>query len=334
MPLFKPVVLRDLIKDDLRRNFGTSSYPPDRFYYPMLADFWLAALLFYPLAIAVFRGTWQCLDHLAAAVMPPRVATYVCLFVGAASSLAVTIANYHIDAWVQPPKPGIANRVKFFLYSRGFTIASLLSDIILWKGFWEILDDVYAATGWKASLLSSGVVLALLTSVGSLRAVMGTPLGTGFYVDADKSYLFIPTMWNMELNSPLPHRTADALVSLILTLQAIVAYHGPWKCEEDFIAKYASKSTEVDAVALDLCLIAFSVSLSVWGFVCEFGLLWLHAQPAVPEWIKLFTYQAMLLLTYFADVTLFCAVWHILDETFLPENQVSNSIISHHISDR
>jgi hypothetical protein len=110
-------------------------------------------------------------------------------------------------------------------------------------------------------------------------------------------------MISLQLDSPLSHRVVDSLLSLIVTLLAIVAYHGPWQTEEDFIARYAKHSTEVDAAALDLCLIAFSVSLSVLGFVAEFGLLWLHEQPRVPDFVKLTAYQLMLVMAYFADVT-------------------------------
>ncbi len=81
-------------------------------------------------------------------------------------------------------------------------------------------------------------------------------------------------------------------------------------------------------VGVDLCLIVASISLSVFGYVSEFFLLWLHAQSA-PDAIKLLSYQAMLFKTYFADVTLFVALWHMQDQLLLPDDEVSSNLISH-----
>ncbi len=71
---------------------------------------------------------------------------------------------------------------------------------VVWKGMWDILDDVYETYSWRASMSLMGGVLIYLMTVGSLRTVMGTPLGTGFVADIDRCYLYIPTMWQMEVS--------------------------------------------------------------------------------------------------------------------------------------
>ncbi len=79
---------------------------------------------------------------------------------------------------------------------------------VVWKGFWEILDDVYETYKWRVSMGITGGILAYLLVIGSLRTVMGTPLGTGYFVDIDDCYLYIQTMWQMEVpikNPPLFH---------------------------------------------------------------------------------------------------------------------------------
>jgi hypothetical protein len=208
MSVGSTVGLKKLIQDDLRRNFGTKSFPPAHFYYFLFVDFWLGALLFYPLSIAVFRGTWQNLDQLMEWWLPAggfhgRLSTYVCLFVGMAASFSVSMTNYYVDWYCKAPSKEAScwSRMLFFAATRGFTLYSLYADTILWKGFWEVLDDLYEFCGWRVSLAATGVVLVFLISVGSLRSVMGTPLGTGFYVDTAATYLYIPTIWQMEVNA-------------------------------------------------------------------------------------------------------------------------------------
>ena len=132
----KPVILRNLIKDDLRRNFGTNSFPPSRFYYLLLLDFWIGTLLINPLAISVVRGSWQNLDqvmeHLLPAKVFPRVATYVCYGVGCLASFSVSLINHYVDRRVRPDPSGrwlSVRQVRFFLASRLFTLCSLYSDI-------------------------------------------------------------------------------------------------------------------------------------------------------------------------------------------------------------
>ncbi len=120
----------------------------------------------------------------------------------------------------------------------------------------------------------------------------------------------------------------DCLITLVFLMLSIACYHGLWKVEEDFIVSYAKNSHEVDMVGVDLCLIVVSVNITVFGYISEFFLLWLHAQN-VPSLVKLLCYQAMLLLVYFADVTLFCALWHLQDQLLLPDNEVLSNLVSH-----
>ncbi len=109
---------------------------------------------------------------------------------------------------------------------------------------------------------------------------------------------------------------------------SVAAYHGLWKVDEDFIVSYAKSSTEVDILGVDFALIVVSISISVLGYVSEFFLLWLHAQD-VPSLAKMLSYQAMLIMTYFADVTLFCALWQVEDELILPRREVYSNLITH-----
>ncbi len=134
----KPVVLKNLIKDDLRRNFGTNTFPPEHFYYLLLADFWIGTLVINPLAISVVRGSWQNLDQLMEYLLPaekhPRVSTYACAAFGCLASFSVSLTNHYCDRSFRPDKSGrwfSLREVRFFVASRLFTLASLYGDICL-----------------------------------------------------------------------------------------------------------------------------------------------------------------------------------------------------------
>ena len=79
---------------------------------------------------------------------------------------------------------------------------------------------------------------------------------------------------------------------------------------------------------VDSFLVGLSVSLSIWGYIAEFFLLWLHEQ-AIPSAFAMIAYQAMLIVAYIADVTLFRAVWHLLDDFFVPEDPFISNLTCH-----
>ena len=98
--------------------------------------------------------------------------------------------------------------------------------VVVWKGFWEILDDVYETYKWRASIGGTGAILVYLLLIGSLQATMGTPLGTGFFVDMDQCYLYIPTMWQMEVRLNLVIKRLYILTSVPIAGQPFSSPRG------------------------------------------------------------------------------------------------------------
>ena len=121
----------------------------------------------------------------------------------------------------------------------------------------------------------------------------------------------------------------DAALTLILIYCAISAYHGLWKCQEVYLSNYTEATPEMNFLLIDSFLVALSVSMSILGYISEFFLLWLHEQ-VIPNAAASAAYQAMLILAYVADVTLFRAVWHLLDDYFLPENPLLSNLVCHY----
>lgn len=120
------------------------------------------------------------------------LSAYLCVAVGSVSSLAVSIVNQYLDRMVQPDPQRFwlsCEELRFFVVSRVFTLASLYADITLWKGYWAILDDAYVTYHRWACVVLVASVLCFLIAIGSLRVVMGAPLGTGFMVDIDTYYM-------------------------------------------------------------------------------------------------------------------------------------------------
>ena len=207
MRVGRPILLKSVIKEELRRNFGTKSYPPIHFFYYLMLDFWMGAIVFYPLIIACFRGTWQCLDQLSEFLLPVQkydyTGTYCCLGMGSIFSLTISMVNQYLDRKIKPDYHDFWlswTEVRFFLVSRIFTLFSLYTEVLLWKGFWELLDRIFVNYGWQVTLSITGFTVMFLLTIGSLRAVMGSPLGTGYFVDIDNCYLYITTMWQMEVS--------------------------------------------------------------------------------------------------------------------------------------
>jgi hypothetical protein len=80
----------------------------------------------------------------------------------------------------------------FFFASRLFVFVSVTADTLVWKGMWELLDnlDDYEVMHTVMSNVIMVIVLAIiLMCTLSFNACHCSTVGVGYYIDIDKTYL-------------------------------------------------------------------------------------------------------------------------------------------------
>lgn len=161
----------------------------DKSVVPFLVlDLLVGHLLIGPLITACWRAAWigfrLLLDfHFEEA---PGVGTAVCVFTGIlATNILCTFASPFLDAWEESTDDGrFISSLNFCLVSRFYTVTTFLSNIILWKGWWEV--SKYAGSDVDTGLFTLAIGLMTVVCLRSGRSAVGFPLV--FQTDRRKGY--------------------------------------------------------------------------------------------------------------------------------------------------
>ena len=144
----------------------------------LVLDLLVGHLVIGPLITACWRAAWigfrLLLDfHFEEA---PGLGTAVCVFTGiVATNTLCALASPFLDAWEEATNDGrCVSRLNFGLVSRFYTVTTFLSNIILWKGWWEV--SKYAGSDVDTGLFTLAIGLMTLVCLRSGRSAVGFPL--------------------------------------------------------------------------------------------------------------------------------------------------------------
>ena len=144
----------------------------------LVTDLVIGHLVIGPLITACWRAAWiglrLLLDfHFEEA---PGVGAAICVFAGVvATNTLCALASPLLDAWEEATgDERLISRLNFCLVSRFYTATTFLSNIILWKGWWEV--SKYAGSDVDTGLFTLAIGLMTLVCLRSGRSAMGFPL--------------------------------------------------------------------------------------------------------------------------------------------------------------
>ena len=181
-----PTKLSRLIERDVRLHLHsdrnstvTSTSSNGRRIVPFLVlDLVIGHLVVGPLITACWRAAWiglrLLLDFHFEAF--PGAGTAVCVFTGiVATNILCAVASPLLNDWEEATNDGrFISRLNFCLVSRFYTLATFLSNIILWKGWWEV--SKCAGNDVDTGLFTLTVGLMTLVCLRSGRSAVGFPL--------------------------------------------------------------------------------------------------------------------------------------------------------------
>lgn len=159
---------------------GNRITPRDKSVVPFLVvDLVVGHLVIGPLITACWRAAWigfrLLLDfHFEEA---PGVGTAVCVLTGIVSTnVLCALASPFLDAWEEATNDDdrFISRLNFGLVSRFYTVTTFLSNIILWKGWWEV--SKCAGSDVDTGLFTLAIGLMTLVCLRSGRSAVGFPL--------------------------------------------------------------------------------------------------------------------------------------------------------------
>ena len=128
-----------------------------------------------PLITACWRAAWIFLDLYFEAA-PGGVGTAACVVTGVVASNILLFASPTLDTWEESTNDDrrFISGCVFYLVSRCYTVASFLSSIVLWKGWWEV--SKCAGNDVDTGLFTLVIGLMTLVCLRSGRSAMAFPL--------------------------------------------------------------------------------------------------------------------------------------------------------------
>ena len=156
--------LETIIVQDLFRVFGP--FRPRALFLCLILDFWLSLLVFCPLTIAVFRGSWRNWDYIVIIIggcgLSQSIITSV---IGAIGMIILIVTQINLQNLIKPDPDGkwfSKQQIWFVFVSRTIIFISLSIDTLLWKGLWEILDHSKYFEKWFSNVLMFVLISAIL----------------------------------------------------------------------------------------------------------------------------------------------------------------------------
>ena len=141
----------------------------------LVLDLVVGHLVIGPLITACWRAAWISLD-LCFEAAPGGVGTAACVLTGVVASNVLLFASPALDTWEESTSDDrrFISGFVFYLVSRCYTVASFLSSIVLWKGWWEV--SKCAGSDVDTGLFTLVIGLMTLVCLRSGRSAMAFPL--------------------------------------------------------------------------------------------------------------------------------------------------------------
>ena len=139
-------------------------------------DVILTLVLFFPLIVLWWAGTWQLLDiylfkdsHL--------YSVYASLAVGSVAGLLGHIAIPFFSVIQNPEIKAISLRIFIYVYSLGY--------INYWRGIWNLCDEIFKLVPYGYVIVTVSVVFGICVFILLLTRTGSDILSTPFYVGVD-----------------------------------------------------------------------------------------------------------------------------------------------------
>jgi len=281
-----------------------------------------------PSVVAFWRGVW---DNSVLILDKYEVNGYLGngLAFGLGFLGTLQIDMFHLQLSSRVGQPG---SLSHSFYTRAFSTAWGLLDILLWKGVWDGVDCLTGGRYWAVSVSTLAVGLSVLTAAGALKSALSMPVG--IVVDEADEHILSCTYLESNKEDSLFRRLNDGLVSRCLEICVVLCWHGIWTLIDFFTLDVFGMSYPE---SLFLSLVAgFTGIMAI--FCLQFVLLAMapslhnNEKEKLPIW-WLFINFLYTFLGIVVTILCFRGVWYGLDEFYLPNNQhisyVSATIIGY-----
>jgi hypothetical protein len=155
-----------------------------------VADACLCLLLFFPLSVFHWRGTWELQDIY---VLPDRFldSCWVSFGVGANLCTIMLLLQPSLAVLLKPCSPSVYLIVsRLFIYLHGWAV------MCYWRGLWNLMD-LYLTANWINSTIIYAVCQVLALATSTVRTSVGVPVSIA--LDTDPDLLAPDTLWKTEV---------------------------------------------------------------------------------------------------------------------------------------
>lgn len=281
-----------------------------------ILDNLLSILVFAPLVVCYWRGTWQ-LVELYLLTTRPFLSAWCSLVFGIVVTLLLGLYQTCLARLLRESG---RSKLVFVLGSRAYTALLALAGVNHWRGVWTILfiytgADVYSAV--------STVVVGIggLLVVRGLRNVVASPCV--LLTDHEKDYFLITTLFQTKETEKPYLFLLDLTFSVVVVASfAVFVWRGSWILLDLFLFPQDDKWS-----AWGSCVLG--ATLTLLGFLLQ----WPAARTSrkLTFWSRIIFEDLFILTVNFGTINVWRGVWNVLDIYLLPENKELSNWLSHAI---
>ncbi|KAK2171378.1 hypothetical protein NP493_1068g02015 [Ridgeia piscesae] len=249
-----------------------------------VVDTLLCVLVFFPLAVLYWRGTWG-LQDVFLATTDQRTSAWTSFSIGASTSLAAQL--------VQPVLLRLATSKRRLLYTALCRLHLYIcgwGTLCYWRGVWNLVD-LYTGVGWRSSLAVYCVWQMLAFVTCTARTNVGLPLS--IQLDTDPDLLRPNTAFDVKPDEPVWFALDVCFSQFVIVSGNVCVWRGMWNVVDTFLLPHAPVHSEVASLLLGLA-----------GLGLLFLLQWPTSVLSARLALKSSTYQLL-----FEDAVFLFATW-------------------------
>ncbi|ELT95825.1 hypothetical protein CAPTEDRAFT_177777 [Capitella teleta] len=191
-----------------------------------VVDACLCLLLFFPLSVFHWRGTWELQDIY---ILPERYldSSWISFGIGANFCTIMLLLQPSLAAFLKPfsrPTYLIVSRV--FIYVHGWAV------MCYWRGLWNLMD-YYLTENWLNSTVMYAIAQLFAYASTTVRTNVGVPVAIA--LDTDPDLLAPDTMWKTEPQHTWKFIGDVLFTQFVIVTSNIAMWRGMWNILDAFL---------------------------------------------------------------------------------------------------
>ncbi|CAH2108592.1 unnamed protein product [Euphydryas editha] len=279
-----------------------------------IVDILFTTLIAGPLVIIYWGATWFLMDTY---IYPedPLLSAACCTAFGITFGLALCTLQTPLNRKLTPD----IGRVKYFLLTRSYTAFAAVVNVASCRGVWNLQDVFIQDTmGVITSTVMATVAIVLLRS---LRNLDSAPITLA--VDSDEEYFKSPTFYKTSSRETALY-ILDCVFSVTVVGSLVVfVWRGTWALLDIFLYPDDQIRSFMTSLIVGYAIVAVT-------FATQLPMRWLVGKLQ-GAW-RLLVADLYHLISFFATVNVWRAVWGLMDVYFFPDTPKLSNWCSHVIS--